>query len=292
MEIIVGKTAGFCYGVENAVKKTEEILTQQRKKTNYCLGELVHNKQVIQSLEKKGLKTIESIEQLENEEQLQNVIIRAHGVPPKIYQQIEEKRGNIIDLTCPNVLMIHKLAEQYTTNNYYVFLTGKKDHPEVVGIFGYCQDNCSIIETETEEDIDLAVCSLEKSEKKKVVILSQTTFSVEKFNKIVEKIENKLKDREITLEIQNTICNATKLRQEETEKIAKQVDCMIIIGGKNSSNTKKLYEVASKNCTNTISIETKEELLELQFDKDNKVGIMAGASTPKESIEEVVNYLQ
>lgn len=289
MEIVVGKTAGFCYGVENAVKKTEKVLEEKTQETNYCLGELVHNRQVVEKLQKQGLKVIEEVNQIDDKIESKNVIIRAHGVPPKIYQEIEMKKGNIIDLTCPNVLMIHKLAEEYVNQGYYIFLTGKKEHPEVVGIIGYCQNQCSIIESEKE--IEEEMNKLKKSSKEKVVILSQTTFSMEKFQKIVETIQDKFKNTKWKLEIKNTICNATKLRQEETEELSKKVDCMIIIGGKNSSNTKKLYEIASQNCKNAVNIETKGELAKIQLNQYQKIGIMAGASTPAKSMEEVITYL-
>ncbi len=294
MQVIVGKSAGFCYGVEKAVNATiKQLESNQEKQHIYCLGELVHNKQVIQKVENLGAKTIENLDEI-NEKENVKVIIRAHGVPPKIYKEAENKKYQILDLTCPNVLAIHTLAENASREGKYIFLMGHKIHPEVIGIYGCCE-KVSVIENE--EDIEKAVQEFKLSGKNKIQILSQTTFSVEKFNKYITIIQEKLKDRKQNIEVRNTICNATKQRQEETENLAKQVQYMIIIGGKNSSNTKKLYETAKSKCLNTVCIETakelelneikkKREVIENQ-NKEFKIGIMAGASTPKESIEEV-----
>lgn len=295
MKVIVGKTAGFCYGVNRAVSATmEELKKPEIEKKIYCLGELVHNRQVVEKVQKLGAETIEELSEIPQKENV-TVVIRAHGVPPKIYQQIKEKNYTLLDLTCPNVLAIHRLAETASKENQYIFIIGHKKHPEVIGIYGYCKEATII---ETEEDIENAIQQLQKSNRKKVCILSQTTFSLEKFQQYIEQIENTLRNiGEYQIEIKSTICNATKLRQEETEKIAKEVQYMIVIGGKNSSNTKKLYEIAHHYCTNTECIETVKDLnLEIIKQLKNKtenrkqefkVGIMAGASTPKESIEEV-----
>lgn len=280
MEIIIGKTAGFCFGVENAISKTKEQITKE--KNIYCLGELVHNQQVINSLEKIGVKFIEDINEAKNK-----VIIRAHGAEKKIYETAKKNNIEIIDLTCPKVLHIHKMIEDYRKKDYYIILVGKKNHPEIIATKSFCGEEYSLIEDETE--IPNLMQTLNKIKEGKAVILAQTTYNLEKFNKIVETIKEKA-NKEI--EIKNTICNATKERQEETKQIAKQVQAMIIIGGKNSSNTVKLYEVASKYCFNVQSIETKEELDIEKIKGIHKIGIMAGASTPKESIEDVVEILK
>lgn len=282
MEILLGKTAGFCYGVRNAVAKSEEKLKVYGKIC--CLGELVHNKQVVEKLEKIGLKIIDKVEEADKK-----VIIRAHGIPKEIYDKAKKKNIEIFDFTCPNVLKIHKIAEEYSQRGYYIFLMGVKNHPEIIGIKGFSGDNSYLIENE--EEIDNAIEKLEKSNIKKLLIISQTTFSLEKFNTYSQKIRNMIPN-DIELEIKNTICNATKMRQEETDKISKQVDFMIIIGGKNSSNTKKLYEIAKKNCENTAIVETKDELDINNIKKFKKIGIMAGASTPDESINEVIAKIE
>ena len=283
MEIIIGKTAGFCFGVANAVNKTEKFLNEN--KDTYCLGELVHNKQVIEELENKGLTTINNIKQAK-----QNVIIRAHGEPIKTYQEAKELDINVLDLTCPKVLKIHNIATEYSNNGYYILLIGQKEHPETIGTISYCGKNSSIIQNK--EEIKDVLNKLYNSNVSKVLVLSQTTYSIEKFNAIVDLIKQELESKNIELEIKNTICNATKLRQEETEKIAKIVDIMIIIGGKNSSNTNKLYDISNKYCDNCLLVETNKEIDLEYVKKFKKVGIMAGASTPQKSIDSIVEMLQ
>lgn len=282
MEILVGKTAGFCYGVKRAVDGAKNEI-KEAKGSIYCLGEIVHNKQVIETLEKEGITFIEDIEDAKGK-----TIIRAHGVPEKIYKEAEKRNIELKDYTCPNVLKIHKIAEEYSQKGYYVFLCGSKKHPENIGTISYCKNNSYIIEKE--EDTIKALEQLEKTGIEKLLVISQTTYSLEKFYIIEEIIKNEL-PKNIELVVKNTICRATELRQKETEEISKKVDSMIIIGGKNSSNTKKLYEIALKNCKNTICIETKDELEEKLYKGSNKIGIMAGASTPQKSIDEVVNIL-
>lgn len=282
MDIVLGKTAGFCYGVRNAVLKAEEKLKQHKKIS--CLGELVHNGEVIRKLEKLGLRIVEKVEDSNNK-----IIIRAHGIAKDIYHKAQKLNIEVFDFTCPNVLKIHKIADEYAKKGYYIFLVGGKKHPESIGTISFCGDNSYLIETE--DEIDEAVKSLEESKIKKLLIIVQTTFSLEKFNFYVEKIKEKITSN-IELEVKNTICNATKIRQEETCQIAKKVECMIIIGGKNSSNTKKLYDIAKKNCDNTVIVETKDELDTNKVKQFEKVGIMAGASTPDESIEDVIKAIE
>lgn len=303
MDIVLGKTAGFCYGVNNAVTKAEEFVKNNKEKNIYCLGELVHNKQVVQKLEKEGLKFIEKLEEISKKDKL-TVIIRAHGEPKSTYEFLKNNKIEILDLTCPNVLAIHKLVEEKVKDGFYIFLIGQKTHPETIGTKGFCDDNCSVIETK--EDIELTFNKFFEHNKNKIFVVVQTTFSLEKFNNLCEIIKDRINDeilknpqaQGITLEIRNTICNATRFRQEETEKLSKDVDYMIIIGGKNSSNTRKLYDIAAKNCPNTILVESVDELKEENRTKIEtiknleKVGIMAGASTPRESIEEVITLLK
>ena len=281
MEIILGKTAGFCYGVKNAVTNTEEILKNQKE--TYCLGELVHNGEVIKRLENMGLKIVDNIEDSSD-----RVIIRAHGIPKDIYEKAKEMNIEVLDYTCPKVLKIHEIAEEYAKKGYYIFLFGGKNHPESIGTISFCGQNSYLIETK--EEIEVAMKSFADSKIKKLLIIVQTTFSMDKFMEYSNIVKESISD-DIDIEIKNTICNATKIRQEETEKISKMVDCMIIIGGKNSSNTKKLYDIANENCINTFIIETKNELNLNQLDNFNKIGIMAGASTPKDSIDDVINVI-
>lgn len=279
MEIIIGKTAGFCYGVKNAVNKTKEEV--QKQKTTYCLGELVHNKQVTKKLEEQGLIIINNIEDAR-----ENVIIRSHGVPEEIYTKAKDLNLKVVDLTCPNVLKIHNIVKEYSTKGYYIFIIGQKEHAETIGTVSYCKNNSTIVEKE--EDVITAVNNFKKSNLEKILVVSQTTFSLEKFNKIVKNIKNSMNAK---IEIKNTICNATSVRQKETQELAKQVDLMIIIGGRHSSNTNKLYEIAKKECSNCILIETAAEINKDYVKNVSKIGIMAGASTPNESIENTVEKL-
>lgn len=282
MEIIVGKTAGFCYGVKRAVEGAKEELEHTKEKV-YCLGEIVHNKQVVNELEKKGLVVIEDIEEAKGK-----TLIRAHGVKKEIYDIANRRKIELKDYTCPNVLKIHKMVEKYAKEGYYIFLCGSKKHPENLGTLSYCNENFYVIEKE--EDTIKALESLKKSSIPKLLVISQTTYSLEKFYIIEEIIKNEL-PKNIELIVKNTICKATEIRQKETEELSKKVEYMIIIGGVNSSNTKKLYEIAKVNCQNRVCVETVKQLDLQEVKKCHKIGIMAGASTPQESIQEVVRTI-
>lgn len=280
MEIILGKTAGFCYGVKRAVEGAEEIA----EKDIYCLGEIVHNKEVIKDLKKKGITFVENIEDSKG-----TTIIRAHGVQKQVYEKAKQMNIEIKDYTCPMVIKIHNIAEEYAKKGFYIILTGSRIHPESIGTMSFCGNNYSVIEDET--DIEEAINKIQKLKMKKLLVISQTTYSLERFEKINKLLKENLPNN-IELEIKNTICSATKIRQKETEEIAKKVDYMIIIGGKNSSNTKKLYEIAKKFCKNNILIETEEELNLKQIEGMKHIGIMAGASTPKRTIDQVIKKIK
>lgn len=288
MEIIIGKTAGFCFGVKNAVTKAEEALEQNEE--IYCLGELVHNKQVTERLTQKGMHFIDNITEAKGK-----TVIRSHGVEKKIYKQAENIKIDLIDLTCPKVLHIHNIAAEYAKKGFYIILTGDENHPEMLGTASFCGDHYYILEDE--ENIEKAIDEFKKLKLNNVLLISQTTYSLEKFKKIADILQKKIPN----IEVINTICNATKMRQEETEQMAKDVDIMIIVGGKHSSNSNKLYEIAKKHCNNVLFVETADELnIKREFiggkNHENKpsvrIGIMAGASTPKESIDKVVEKIK
>lgn len=283
MEIIVGKTAGFCYGVKRAVEGAEKEI-KESKEPSYCLGEIVHNSQVIENLKNKGLIFIDNLEDSKGK-----TIIRAHGVTKEIYAIAKNKGIELKDYTCPNVLKIHKIVEEYSNKGYYIFLCGSKKHPENIGTLSYCGKNVFIIEKE--DDAIKGLEQFEKSKISKLLVISQTTYSLEKFYIIEEIIKNEL-PRNIELIVKNTICKATELRQKETEEISKKVDFIIIIGGANSSNTKKLYDIAKTNCKNCVCVESLKQLKLEEVKKYNKIGIMAGASTPRESIQDIVNTIK
>lgn len=288
MEVILGKSAGFCYGVRRAVEGAKEELKKSKGKTIFCLGEIVHNKQVVDDLKKQGMEFIEDIKSAK-----EKAIIRAHGVERDVYKLAKKMKINLRDFTCPNVLKIHKIADEHRRKGYYIFLIGSKNHPENIGTLSFCGDNVSVIEEK--QDIETAIEEFYKSDLKKLLVILQTTYSVEKFKEIEHLLKEELEknnDRKIKLVIKNTICYATELRQKETGDIAKKVDYMIIIGGKNSSNTKKLYEIAKKNCENCVCIEFPNELDLNVIHTFKKVGVMAGASTPQDVIEDVVNLIR
>lgn len=282
MELIVGKTAGFCYGVKRAVEGAKKIL--ETEKNIYGLGEIVNNKEVIKELEQLGMKFANNINEVKNK-----VIIRAHGVSKEIYKLAKGKRIELIDYTCPKVIKIHGIVKEYANQEYYIFLLGAKEHPENIGTISYCKQHIAIIEQE--EDVNKALENLKASKIKKVLLISQTTYSLEKFSIIEEMIKNKL-PKNVELVVKNTICQATEIRQKETEKIAKKANAMIIIGGKNSSNTKKLYEIAKQHCQMVLWVENETELELDKIKPTDKVGIMAGASTPKESITKVIEEIK
>ena len=277
MEIIVGKYAGFCNGAKNAVVKTNEALNSGGL---YSVGEIIHNEEVVKYLKERGLMVKDSINDIPNNSK---VIIRAHGEGIKFYQEAKKKQLDIVDLTCGRVKMVHNKI--LSKKNYYVIIIGKKNHPETIAHQSY-SDTCSVIEDFS--DIEKAYNNYLTSGKDKVYVVAQTTFNSELFNKIIDKIKELFKN----IEVDNTICNATNMRQMEAREIASKVDKMIVIGGKNSSNTRELAVEAGKCCNTVYLIQTKRDLNTEMFNKDDIVGITAGASTPDESINEVVTYLE
>ncbi len=286
MEIVVGKTSGFCYGVKNAVDKTREQLENMQENV-YCLGELIHNENVINELENKGLVIISDINEAKENSK---VIIRAHGISKDVYEKAEKRHVKLIDLTCPKVLSIHKMAEKLKQENKYIILVGKKLHPEIIGSISFCGEKSIVIENK--DEIEDVVKSVKKDRIQNIAVLCQTTFSVSKFQEMIDILKEKCEDSNINLEVYNTICSATNLRQNETKELAKQVEYMIIVGGSKSSNTQKLYEVAKTENENVILINDKNQLPLDTIKKYNNIGIMAGASTPDNVIQEIITELQ
>lgn len=282
MEVIVGKLAGFCPGVESTIKRAEKILEEKDK--IYCLGEIVHNKQVIENLENQGMITVEKLEEIPNNSV---VIFRAHGEPEYKYELAKQKNLELHDLTCGNVIAIHKKVQKEKEDSFIIIL-GKKKHPEVLGTKGFSGENSYVIETE--DDILDAYMEYEKTDLGRVYVVGQTTISSTYFDKLAKEVEENFIEAEVVID--KTICNATEIRQKETLEMSKKYNTMIIIGGKNSSNTKELAKIAEANCENVYLIETLNDIKEIDFSKVKEVGIMAGASTPKEVINEVKEYLE
>lgn len=282
MEIIVAKNAGFCPGVELAVKKANELLKQEQPV--YCLGEIVHNSQVVQDLENKGMVTVNSVEEVPENS---TVIIRSHGEPPITYQKAKEKNLKVMDVTCSNVKLIHDKVEREKAGSFIIII-GVKNHPEVIATFGFSGKNAAIIETE--DNILQAYQEYEKTNLGSVYVISQTTFSSQKFDELAEEIVKNFWEAEV--KIDKTICRTTEDRQLEVKKMAKEATCIIVVGGKNSSNTKKLYELAAQDCQKTFYVQTSEDLENILISENDKIGIVAGASTPKEMIEEIKGKLE
>lgn len=282
MEVYIGKTSGFCPGVKNAVDIAKDATAEKKK--IYCLGEIVHNKQVVKSLENNGMVTIDNIEEVPDGEK---VIFRAHGEAKKIYEKAKEKNLQIIDTTCGKVKAIHAKVEREKENSFIIVI-GKQNHPETIGTKGFAGENSFVIETE--DDILDAYIEYEKTNFGRVFVVAQTTFSSKLFDEIVEQIQTNFIEADVIVD--KTICDTTEIRQAETSKIAKEFHYMFVIGGKNSSNTKELVKIAQANCENVYSIETVEDIKHLKLDASKKAGIIAGASTPQESILNVKKYLE
>ena len=274
--IEVGKTAGFCGGVSLCIKRlNEEILKEEKI---YCLGEVVHNGDVVKDFKNKGVIFVNEIEEVPDNS---IVAFRAHGVVKSVYEEAIRRGIKIIDLTCPKVFNIREIVKPYLDDSF-IILIAQKTHPEALSTISFCGDNSIIIEDEA--DIDLVFDKIK--EFSRVVVIAQTTFNEEKFLKHCDLIKEGYSSEVI---IKNTICNATHVRQEETREMSKKKDTMIIIGGKNSSNTRKLFDIASENCSNTLICENINDL-DLSLVKGS-VGIMAGASTPKNVIDDIKSCL-
>jgi len=279
MEVILAKSAGFCFGVKRAVERVYEQTGSGKKIVTF--GPIIHNEEVVKDLEEKGVSVIETEEEIAALTE-GTVVIRSHGVPKRIYDLIEEKRLECVDATCPFVKRIHKIVEKESAAGAQIVIIGNEGHPEVIGIMGWSCTPAIVIESVAEAE------NFIPKEGQAVCIVSQTTFNYNKFKELVEIFEKK----GYNVNVVNTICNATEERQTEAGEIAAKVDAMIIIGGKHSSNTRKLYEICKEKCATTYFIQTLDDL-QLELPKNaSLVGITAGASTPNNIIEEVQNYVR
>ncbi len=278
MEIHLAKSAGFCFGVKRAVEQVYEQAETGKK--IYTYGPIIHNEEVVKDLEKKGVQVIDEdkVDTLKDA----TVIIRSHGVEKAVCDKIAGLGLECVDATCPFVKRIHRVVEKESALGKQIVIIGSAVHPEVKGIMGWSSTPAIVIETEEEAE------NFVQENDKDICIVSQTTFNYIKFHKIVEKLEKK----GYNISVVNTICNATEERQTEAREIAREADVMIVIGGKHSSNTRKLYEICAKECEYTYFIQTLADL-KLELPKSvGLVGITAGASTPNNIIEEVQNYVR
>lgn len=281
MEVKLAKTAGFCFGVKRAVETVYEQVKECQDEKIYTYGPIIHNEEVVNDLRNKGVEVIRTEEEL-RELTSGVVIIRSHGVPKRIYDMLDEQGLRCVDATCPFVKKIHRIVEKESKDGRHIIIIGDAMHPEVQGIKGWSETEVTIIKTEQEAE------EFELSSNVGICIVSQTTFNYNKFKYLVEIISKK----SYNISVLNTICNATKERQTEAASIANEVDAMIVIGDKHSSNTQKLFEICHSACKDTYYIQTLDDLDMNQLKSVKTVGITAGASTPNNIIEEVQNNVR
>lgn len=278
MEVRIADNAGFCFGVKRAMKMAWDELENKSENNIYSLGPLIHNKQAVDRYKEKGLVEMDNLESIPSESKL---IIRSHGVAEKVYTESKAKNMEIVDTTCPFVKKIHDIVKDFSDRGYKIIIVGNPNHPEIIGINGWCNNEAIVINKLKEiDDITFDPTQI-------YCVVSQTTANLESFDKIVQKLKTKINN----LTVKNTICFATKERQISAIDLAREVDCMVVIGGKHSSNTQKLVNIC-KDLVPTFSIETKEELEKEKFAGFKVAGVTAGASTPDWIIEEVINYLK
>lgn len=275
MKIIIADHAGFCFGVERAVSLVEQ--TSKRYDGVYTLGPIIHNPQIVSKFADEGVGVCDNPE---NVDESNTVVIRSHGVPKDTYGKLNDRSVNIVDATCPFVKKAQGSARKLGDEGACVVVYGEKDHPEVKSIVSFINSEYVIVSDEEEAN------SL--SHQPKYALVAQTTQNSESFDKIAEILKTKCDE----LLVNNTICNATSLRQASAIELAKQVDTMLVIGGKNSGNTTRLYEICREICEKTYHIETKDELDFNMFKDSLKVGVTAGASTPSFLVDEVIEFLK
>ncbi len=279
MEVILAETAGFCFGVKRAVDQVYEQIKTGKK--IYTFGPIIHNENVVEDLEKKGVQVIENVDELATLTE-GSVVIRSHGVSKDVYELIQKQGLEIVDATCPFVKKIHRIVEKESKQGCQIIIIGNDSHPEVEGIKGWCEKPAIVVESKEQAG------QVTLPQNQKICIVSQTTFNYNKFQELVEIICKKGYD----INVVKTICNATEERQTEAAEVARKVNTMIVIGGTHSSNSRKLYEICKAECENTFFIQTLKDLQSELTVPVGPVGITAGASTPNNIIEEVQNYVR
>ncbi len=275
LEIFVAKSAGFCFGVKRAINMADTCASKNPGAEIYTLGPIIHNPQAVERLEKKNIYAKKSIDEVDGG----TVIIRSHGVRQEVYNEAEAKGLKVLDATCPFVKKAQKFVTELTEDGYAVIVVGEKDHPEVRGIISYGTADVRVVESPEELE--------GMPRRKKIGILAQTTLPVEKLEAVV----NYCLHRASELKVFNTICNATSIRQEESAELAGMVDRMVVVGGRNSANTRRLADICTSIQPNTVHIEVASELDPAWFAGAHTVGITSGASTPNWIIEEVAETL-
>ncbi len=280
MNVILAKSAGFCFGVQRAVDVVNKQISEGTEPL-YTYGPIIHNEEVVKGFESNGVRVIE--EDSTKDYPSGTVIIRSHGVTRAVEEELKSKGHSIIDATCPFVKKIHRAVDEHSKAGEHIVIIGNPEHPEVRGIVGWINgDDYTVIPNE-QAAVDFSV-----NTHKSICIVSQTTFNHNKFQELVEIIEQK----GYHIIVLNTICDATNKRQVEAAEIAAKVDAMLVIGSKNSSNTQKLYEICKTKCNNTYYIQTADDFRPSDLSSIECVGITAGASTPNNIIEEVQKKCQ
>lgn len=274
MEILVAKTAGFCFGVRRAMEMVG-IALSQKERSLYSLGPLIHNPRVVSELEERGLKTVDALEQVSDG----RVVIRSHGVGPSVYKAAQDQKIEIIDATCPFVKNVQQLAVFLRNEAYQVIIVGEPEHAEVKGVLDSVDGQAIVVESL--KDLDAEKVG------PKIGVISQTTQDLSNFQQVTGALIPLAKE----IRVYNTICLATSQRQQEVAELSRKVDLMIVVGGKNSANTSRLTEISRINGTTTYQIESPQEIDEDWFQGIKKVGITAGASTPDQQINEIIYKL-
>ena len=274
MEIIVARHAGFCFGVERAIDIVKDAAKEYNKVVTF--GPIIHNPQVVGELKEAGVATIKTLDEVSDD---MSVVIRSHGIERQEANYLLKNAGNVVDAACPFVKKAQKAAEKLSKSCDFIVILGEADHPEVKGIVSYIDIPYTVIENA--DDID----ALENVEK--IGFLAQTTQNKSVFEKAAEKLKTKCRE----LIVVKTICSATERRQEAAIEVASKVEVMIVVGGKNSANTTRLYHLCKEICPQTYHIETADELNSEMFKGVKSVGLTAGASTPTYLLEKVREYI-
>jgi 4-hydroxy-3-methylbut-2-enyl diphosphate reductase len=278
MEIKLAKTAGFCMGVRRAVDTVLDVSQHETGRRIYTYGPLIHNPQTIKLLKNRGITAIKSIDEMSDRENAL-LVIRAHGIAPDERKKIKESGVKIIDATCPKVAYVQAIIKKHTALGYTVIIVGDCEHPEVDGLWGYTEDRGIIVSTLTDAEKLPAM--------EKICIVAQTTQDTDHYRHIVQKIQEKNPQ----VVVFNTICSSTERRQEDIISLAKEMDALFVVGGKNSANTCRLADLAQKQNTPTFHIETAEEIKNIDLTPYKSIGVSAGASTPNWIIDQVMDKI-
>ena len=275
MKLTIGKHAGFCFGVRRAVQTAFDAATDQA--SCVTLGPLIHNPQEVERLERAGVRVVATLDEVQPG---QTVIIRSHGVMPEVYAQCEARGLRYIDATCPHVAHIHQLVKAYSAQGEAVIIVGEADHPEVVGIAGWAHGPVFILpDQEAAKSAQLP---------QKAMVVAQTTIRRDRFEEVLAILRKRVAE----LTVRMTICAATSQRQQEAEALSREADVIVVVGGKNSSNTQKLYETCKARCARTILVETPEDVPAGAFSDADRVAITAGASTPQWLLQRVQERIE